>query len=99
MGNLTRIVFQEMYRVPVTVPFDKYEEYFKALETWFDMVHSSEFEMRTPIEKGELIVMNNWRIMHGRAGLKGQSRVILGGEVTRDAFLSKVREYYQDRYQ
>ena len=36
--------------------------------------------------------MNNWRTMHGRAGLAGRTRTILGGTVTREAFNSAVRQ-------
>ena len=36
--------------------------------------------------------MNNWRTMHGRAGLAGKTRTILGGTVTREAFYSAVRQ-------
>lgn len=42
--------------------------------------------------------MNNWRTMHGRAGLKGKARTILGGTVTREAFYSAVRQMEQQRF-
>ena len=39
----------------------------------------------------EVTKPHNWRILHGRAGLAGKRRVILGGTVTRDAFYSTAR--------
>ena len=56
------------------------------------MVHSPEFQIHLTLKEGELLMMNNWRTMHGRAGLKGKARTILGGTVTRDAFVSATRE-------
>ena len=32
------------------------------------MVHSDEFKCGVRLHAGELLVMNNWRTMHGRAG-------------------------------
>ena len=55
-------------------------------------VHSPEFQIHLTLREGELLMMNNWRTMHGRAGLKGKARTILGGTVTRDAFVSATRE-------
>jgi hypothetical protein len=96
-GNLSRIAYNEIYRVPLTtVPFEEYPQYIKALQTWYQFVHSPEFQMHITLYEGELIIMNNWRVMHGRAGLKGKKRIIMGGTVTREAFLSKVRKHYQE---
>ena len=62
------------------------------------MVHSPEFQTHLTLKQGECLIMNNWRTMHGRAGLKGKARTILGGTVTREAFYSAVRLMEQERY-
>merc|ERR1719453_1297609 len=58
---------------------------------YYELVHSEEFKRHAKVAKGQLLICNNWRTMHGRAGLKGKARIILGGTVTRDAVYSAGR--------
>ena len=92
-GNMYRVQYHESYRTPLTVPYDEFPAYMAALDTFYAMVHSPEFQTHIKMQQGELLIMNNWRIMHGRAGLAGKTRTILGGTVTREAFYSGVRQH------
>ena len=67
-----------------------------ALDAFYSLVHSPEFQTHLTLRQGELLIMNNWRTMHGRAGLKGKTRTIIGGTVTREAFYSAVRQAAMD---
>merc|ERR1719231_110839 len=91
-GNLSRVQYHESYRTPLTVPYDVFPTYMAALDTFYSMVHSPEFQTHITMTAGELLIMNNWRTMHGRAGLAGKQRTIIDGTVTREAFSSAVRE-------
>lgn len=97
-GDPIRIQYHEMYRTPLQVPYDDMRLYYEALQTWYNMTHSDEFQMHFKLQKGQMIIMNNWRMMHGRAGLEGKKRIILGGTVTRDAFYSRARFTLADKY-
>lgn len=66
-------------------PWQVFPKYMAALDAFYSMVHSPEFQTYLTLREGELLVMNNWRTMHGRAGLAGKTRTILGGTVTREA--------------
>lgn len=90
-GNLARIQHQETYRTPLTVPFDDVPTYYAAYSKWYEMVHSDEFMTPMRLQQGQAVIFNNWRVMHGRAGLADTRRVILGGTVARDAFHSTAR--------
>ena len=92
-GNMYRVQYHESYRTPLTVPYDEFPAYMAALDTFYAMVHSPEFQTHIKMQQGELLIMNNWRTMHGRAGLAGKTRTILGGTVTREAFYSSVRQH------
>jgi len=94
-GGLTRVQYHESYRTPLTVPYDEFELYYSALSKFYEMVHSPEFQAHITLREGQCLIMNNWRTMHGRAGLKGKARTILGGTVTREAFYSAVRQMEQ----
>ena len=80
------------------MPYQDAKLYYEALQTWYNMTHSEEFQMHFKLQKGQMIIMNNWRMMHGRAGLEGKQRIILGGTVTRDAYYSVARLALQKKY-
>merc|ERR1711998_329114 len=94
-GNLIRVQYHEIYRTPSTLSFDDFPKYFNALRTFYSLVHSPEFQVGIKLQAGQCLMMNNWRTMHGRAGLAGKKRTILGGTVTREAFYSQVRRLRQ----
>ena len=54
------------------------------------MIHSPQFEVEVPISQKQMLILDNWRVLHGRAGGKSSpNRVIMGGTVVREAFHSK----------
>jgi len=95
--NLMRVQFHEIYRTPLTLNFDDFPRFWEALRCFYSMVHSPEFQTHLTLQSGQLLLMNNWRTMHGRAGLKGKARTILGGTVTRESFYSRMRLAQQDK--
>jgi hypothetical protein len=90
-GELSRVQYHEIYRAPLTLSYETFGEWYKAFNKWYELVHSEEFKRHAKVAKGQLLICNNWRAMHGRAGLKGKARIILGGTVTRDAVYSAGR--------
>ena len=90
-GELSRVQYHEIYRAPQTLSYEIFGEWYKAFNKWYELVHGEEFKRHARVSKGQLLICNNWRTMHGRAGLKGKARTILGGTVTRDAVYSAGR--------
>ena len=91
-GDVVRVRFHEAYRAPLAVPYEQFERYWEALATFHAMAHAPEFSRCVTLRAGELLVLNNWRTLHGRAGLRGRARVLVGGTVAREAAYSKARE-------
>lgn len=96
--NLMRVQFHEIYRTPLTLDFDEFPKFWEALRCFYGLVHSPEFQTHLTLQAGQLLLMNNWRTMHGRAGLKGKARTILGGTVTRESFYSRMRLAQQEKH-
>jgi len=90
-GDLSRVQYHEIYRAPLTLSHDTFGEWYKAFNKWYELLHSEEFKRFAKVAKGQTLICNNWRTLHGRAGLKGKARIILGGTVTRDAVYSAGR--------
>lgn len=89
-GNLVRVQFNEVFRTPSTVPFEKFEDWHRAYLLWNEMIHGPEFEVEAPISQGQMLILDNWRVLHGRSGGKSSpNRVIMGGTVVREGFHSK----------
>ena len=89
-GNLIRVQFNEVFRTPSTIPYEKFQDWYNAYLLWNEMIHGPEFEVEVPISQGQMLILDNWRVLHGRAGGKSSpNRVIMGGTVVREGFHSK----------
>lgn len=99
-GNIFRLQYNEVFRQPCEVPFDDFEDYYDAYGRFVELIHLPEFEVRFPVTKGELMMVQNWRVMHGRngnmdgsvSGLQSPDRLITGGTVTRESVVSRARQ-------
>lgn len=91
VGRIAQIRYHELYRSAFTLPFDDFPRYYKALAKFYELVHSPENMKQIVLHKREMLIMNNWRTMHGRAGLAGRRRTIIGGTVAVNNFVSQVR--------
>ena len=50
------------------------------------------------MQKGKFFLMNNWRVLHGRAGgVASSDRVLVGGTITRESIYSQARRLLRER--
>merc|ERR1712137_47230 len=98
-GKVIRVQYNEVFRTPSTLPFDKFEAWYQAYSVWVDAIHSPEFEVEVPICEGQLLMLDNWRVLHGRAkGKSSPNRTIMGGTVVREAFVSRAMQLMGANY-
>ena len=84
--------------MPLTLPFDVFPQWYAAFDKFVGMVHSEEFERKIPMSKGRFCLVNNWRVLHGRAGgTVSSDRVLVGGTILREAFYSTARRLTRER--
>uniref|UniRef100_A0A7S4TAU1 trimethyllysine dioxygenase n=1 Tax=Alexandrium monilatum TaxID=311494 RepID=A0A7S4TAU1_9DINO len=96
-GNLTRLQYNEVFRTPSTLPYDVFTKWYAAYRKFVDMVHSPEFERCVRMEKNQILVMQNWRVMHGRGNAaQSPDRTLVGGTVTREAVYSRARQLLEE---
>ena len=97
-GDLIRIVYNEVFRTPLTLPYDIFESWYAAFNKFVTLIHSEEFETTVEMSAGRFLIMHNWRVMHGRAGNRATStRTVVGGTVTREGFFSRATQLMQTR--
>ena len=97
-GALKRIQYNEVFRTPLTLPFDVFPAWYRAFARFVELVHSEEYERKVPMRKGRFFLMNNWRVLHGRAGgVASSDRMLVGGTITREAIYSQARRLLRER--
>ena len=69
-GGITRVQYSEAFRVPSSVSFENFKDWYAAYIKFAGMLESDEFEREVPMAIGDFMIMNNWRMLHGRAGWK-----------------------------
>mmetsp|Transcript_90089 Transcript_90089/g.280442 ORF Transcript_90089/g.280442 Transcript_90089/m.280442 type:complete len:461 (+) Transcript_90089:67-1449(+) len=96
-GALVRLQYNEVFRTPSTLPYDVFTKWFAAYRKFVDMVHSPEFERSVRMEKNQILVLQNWRVMHGRGhAAQSPDRTLVGGTVTREAVYSRARQLLEE---
>ncbi|KAK7247677.1 gamma-butyrobetaine dioxygenase [Aureococcus anophagefferens] len=89
-GELARVQYNEVFRTALSLPYDVFPRYYAAFSTFVEMLHNPKYERTVDMAEGNLLVMNNWRTLHGRAGGRASpNRHIVGGTVLREAIFSK----------
>lgn len=98
IGNLVRIQYNEVFRTPLTLPHDIFPKWYAAFHRFVELIHSDEYEVKVPMKKGRFMLMNNWRILHGRAGGAASSnRILVGGTITRESIYSQSRRLLREQ--
>ncbi|KAI1659000.1 Trimethyllysine dioxygenase [Daldinia decipiens] len=75
------------------VPFDSIyspDEWYRAARKWNDILRRRSIEYWFQLKPGNLLVFDNWRVLHGRSAFTGERR-ICGGYINRDDFISRWR--------
>ena len=84
------------FSCPATLPFDLdpevMEDYYDAYCTFGSMLESPEYQVRFKLDQGDLYIVDNTRVMHGRSGYSGEgNRHLQGVYADKDALFSKLR--------
>mmetsp|Transcript_12978 Transcript_12978/g.33368 ORF Transcript_12978/g.33368 Transcript_12978/m.33368 type:complete len:418 (-) Transcript_12978:625-1878(-) len=91
-GEISKIMYNEVFRTPAALPFELFPKWFAALELFNSLIHNPEFERTIPMKAGTILLMNNWRILHGRVGgMASFDRKLVGGTITRESYYSTAR--------
>ncbi|KAI0872880.1 trimethyllysine dioxygenase [Hypoxylon argillaceum] len=64
--------------------------WYEAARKWYEIITRKELEYWFQLEPGNVLIFNNWRVLHGRSAFTGIRR-ICGGYINRDDFISRWR--------
>jgi trimethyllysine dioxygenase len=64
--------------------------YYQAIKRFAKIIQDSKNELWMNLKKDQIVIIDNFRILHGRSGFSGD-RVLLTAYAPRDEFISKAR--------
>lgn len=87
-GQMHQIRYNNDDRSPLNLPDP--ELFYGALKEFSDIVEQRDNVLEFKLEKGMVVCVDNWRVMHGRRGFTGK-RVVCGGYIGHDDYMSRLR--------
>ncbi|XP_065336423.1 trimethyllysine dioxygenase, mitochondrial isoform X1 [Cloeon dipterum] len=89
--SLLQIRFNLYDRSPMnTLKSEDVRNYYLALQKLAQIIFSGRYEIQKELSPGNVVVIDNWRVLHGRTAFTGQ-RHMAGCYVSRTEWLSKAR--------
>ena len=94
-GHLLQIRFNNDDRSVLSFPGiksagEQVELFYAALQEWSKLLKSKENELWVKLEPGQVVIMDNWRVLHGRASFTGFRRMV-GCYIGYDDFQSRLK--------
>ena len=89
-GTLVQVSYNNADRAPFLLPPDEMVALYDALRAFDDLANSDELRWSHVLRPGEAMLLDNWRVLHGRAAYTGQ-RTMCGAYINREDFESRLR--------
>jgi hypothetical protein len=90
-GALQAVRYSNHSVLPFRLPADVMEPYYRAYRTFGAMRESPQYQLRLDMQAGELYMVDNRRVMHGRSGFTGGgSRHLQSCYIERDELASRL---------
>ena len=88
--ELFQVSFNNYDRAPFRFEKELTIKFYEAIRKFDLMANSREFQWRHILKPGELLIFNNWRVLHGRGSFEG-TRKISGCYINKEDFDSSCR--------
>ena len=85
-----QVSFNNYDRAPFRFEKDLTIKFYEAIRTFDLMANSKEYQWRHILKPGELLIFNNWRVLHGRGSFDG-TRKISGCYINKEDFDSSCK--------
>ncbi len=89
--TIRAIRFSNHSALPFLLPFDQMGPFYDAYRTFGRLRESAEFQLRLQMGAGDLYIVDNHRVMHGRTGFSsGGARHLQSCYIERDELISRL---------
>ena len=89
-GNLVQVSFNNYDRDTVTLPRDEMRALYAGIRAFDRLANDPGFQWRYTLQVGDMLVFDNWRVLHGRGPFQGR-RKMAGSYINREDYESAVR--------
>jgi len=89
-GRLAQVTFNNYDRAPFRLPDAEMRAFYRALKAFEALAGAERLQWRHPLRPGEVLLFDNWRVLHGRAAYQGARR-LCGAYLNREDFESRLR--------
>jgi gamma-butyrobetaine dioxygenase len=91
LGEIREIRYSNHSVTPFLMPFDRMDAYYDAYRLFGTMRESEQYQLRIPMGAGDLYMVDNRRVLHGRTGFSsGGARHLQSCYIERDELASKL---------
>jgi len=90
-GSVRKIRINNRSMAPLQLPFDIVESFYQAMSAFRSILESEESQYRFLMQPGDLVLFDNERVLHGRAGESVGERHLQGCYADRDGLLSTLK--------
>ena len=89
-GEIAQVTFNNYDRDTVRLPDADMRQLYAAIRNFEARANAPEYQWRYTLKPGEMLVFDNWRVLHGRGAFQGR-RKMSGAYVNREDYESSVR--------
>ena len=89
-GNIIQVSYNNHERAPFYLPEPEMSEIYAGLSLFDCKIYDPSNQYSIPMRPGEMVIFDNWRLLHGRKAFKGNSHIV-GSYINRENFESKLR--------
>lgn len=92
-NEVSGIRINERQMAPPDLPFDEIEPCYRAIRCFLKIVYDQELLVTFALKKGEGLIFNNQRVLHGRSTFKDEQpgRLVMTNSVDLEEFYSNLR--------
>lgn len=92
-GHIYQVRYNHNTRTPLDISPDKIKPMLAAYQAFSTLLESPEYNAEFLLKPGQVLIVNNWRILHGRTAIVTPTiqRVLLGAYVEEETFRSRHR--------
>ena len=98
-GEVYQVRYNHNTRIPLDVSYDKIQDLLTAYRRFSELLQDPEYSAEFLLTPGQVLVVDNWRVLHGRTGIWNPSlqRILLGAYMEEESFRTRRRILLGDK--
>ena len=96
-GRLIQVTFNNYDRATIRLAEPQMTQLYSGIRYLDSRFNSANYQWRYQLKPGEMIVFDNWRVLHGRGAFQGK-RKMAGAYINREDYLSSLKTHNIVKY-